>query len=153
MKFTLKTDKEEIELKQYEVLSARLLDSTRDLLVRYQTELLNDPTVITGNEELIGLLSEVATTEDELQRSSKQVKTLSILSRLADTQAPIGTVAGIDCIINLAIKITDDRQLTTQQKKVLHDVENWKTLDVDIMEVVDYVQFFRLRVSQKGTTT
>ena len=151
MKFVLKTENEEIELKQYEVLSARLLDQTRGLLSEYHNALLSDPIVLTTNPELLEFLPKNGEVEATALQSNA-LKIMSKLNEIAETQAPIGTNDGIDSIIKLAIGISDTRQLTTEQIKTINKIESWKTLDVNIEEVVKYVQHFRQRVQQKGKT-
>ena len=151
MKFVLKTEKEEIELKQYEVLSARLLDQTRGLLSEYHNALLSDPIVLTTNPELLEFLPKNGEVEATALQSNA-LKIMSKLNEIAETQAPIGSNEGIDSIIKLAIGISDTRQLTTEQIKTINKIESWKTLDVNIEEVVKYVQHFRQRVQQKGKT-
>lgn len=153
MKFVLKTEKEEIELKQYEVLSARLLDNTRGLLLAYQNALLSDPMVLMSHPELLEFLPKAGAKMTKAEEEANAFRIMSKLSQIAETKAPIGNNEGIDSIITLALGITDTRQLTTEQIEVINNYDNWKTLDVDIEEVVKYVQHFRSRVQQKGKTT
>jgi hypothetical protein len=143
--FTLKTEKQSIELKQYEVISAKLLDDTRSLLEAYKFELLSDTTILGNYPQAMTLIKTDASDYTEQDRATL----LEIINEASKIYAPIGTAKGIEIIIDLAIAISDLRQLTTEQKKVVTNKENWKSLDVDLDEVVKYVQFFRNRVIAK----
>ncbi len=141
-----KDEKNKIELQQYEVLSGRLLDETRELLVDYRNALLADPNIYAHAPEIMRTLVDMQKTKEDINPEKAQ-ELLMLLEGL--DVYPTSNEAGINAIISLAIAISDKRQLKTEDLKYVSNVENWKGYEVDIEEVARYVQSFRFRVGKK----
>jgi hypothetical protein len=140
MELELKLKAGTLTIKQFEVITGKVIDSTEKALSDYTNAVISDANTMIefeGISELIDKVNkkETLTSDDFLKLQLQALKCESL---------PTSSKVGREAVYNLAISATDQSQMTTEEKKTLKDYNVWESQDLS--KVGEYVNFFRKRL-------